>query len=95
MATYRVSSRLDRLTLRFDYVIVCADMRSSIVSHEPKDEFGCETCQWGVTLTNPVEYTREEILKKYDGKTKVYRWVYTYTEDGKDAIAIVLDEKRA
>jgi len=91
MATYRVSSRLDRLTLRFDYVIVCDNIKRKVIKKEYDAEFETIVCKWGVELTNPVEYTREEILKKYDGKTKVYRWVYTYTEDGKDAVAIVLE----
>ena len=81
------------MALWYDYTIVCKDIKSKIISHNEPDEYGCEMCQWGLELTNPVEYTREELLKKYDGKTKIYRWAHTYTEAGEPAMAIVIEKE--
>lgn len=83
----KVTSRLDKLALWYDYTIVCTNLRSSVVNGP--DENGM--VQWGVELTNPVEYTRAELLKKYDGKTKISRWAHTYTENGEPAMAIVIE----
>ena len=89
----KVSSKLDKLALWYDYTIVCDDIKNKIIhSEEVDDEFGTEMCQWGLELTNPVEYTREQLLKKYDGNTKIFRWAHTYTEDGKEAMAVVIEK---
>lgn len=87
-----VTSRLDKLALWYDYTIVCKDIKSKIISHSEPDEYGREMCQWGLELTNPVEYTRAELLKKYAGKTRISRWAHTYTEDGQEAMAVVIEE---
>lgn len=89
----RISSRLDKLALWYDYAIVCDNIRRTIISHNEPDEDGREMCQWGFELTNPVEYTREELLKKYDGKTKIYRWAHTFTEANEPAIALVIEKE--
>ena len=84
--TIRISSRLDKLALWYDYTIVCKDIRSAVVEH-------CDDgmVRWGIEMTNPVEYTKEELLKKYDGKTKIYQWAHTYTENGQPAMAVVIE----
>lgn len=82
----RVSSRLDKLALWYDYTIVCDNIRSAVVEHYEDGR-----AKWGVELTNPVEYTKEELLNKYEGKTKIYRWVHTYTENGQPAMAVVIE----
>lgn len=87
----KVTSRLDRLALRYDYTIVCDDIKSTIIEKRYDDEFKTTTCKWGVELTNPVEYTRQELLSKYDGKTRISRWVDTYTENNEPAMAVVIE----
>lgn len=88
----KVSSKLEKLALWYDYTIVCDDIKSKVVEKKYDEEFKTTTARWGVELTNPIEYTKEELLKKYDGKMKVYRWVHTYTESGEPAMAIVIGE---
>lgn len=88
----RVTSKLGKLALWYDYTIVCKDIRSTIISHSEPDEYGCEMCQWGFELTSPKEYTRKELLEKYDGKSTVIKWGHTYTEKGEPAMAVVLGD---
>ncbi len=89
----KVSSALEKLSLWYDYTIVCDDIKSKVVEKRYDEEFKTTVCRWGVELTNPIEYTREELLKKYDGKTRIYRWSHTYTESGEPAMAIVIEGK--
>lgn len=86
MATYHITSSLKSLVRGFDYIIVCKELKHIVV---PKEE---GRVQHQVELTEPIEYTRQEVLNLYDGNTKCTRWVYTYTEAGEDGIAIVLEE---
>lgn len=87
----RVTARLDKLALWYDYTIVCTDIKSKVISEEFDEEFNTTMCKWGLELTNPVEYTREDLLKKYDGKIKISRWAHTFTENGEPAIAVVIE----
>lgn len=82
-----VTSRLDKLALWYDYTIVCDDIKRTVISRNK------EMCQWGFRLINPVEYTRKELLEKYDGKTRISRWAHTYTEDGQPAMAVVIENE--
>ena len=84
---YTVTSRLDKLALWYDYTIVCSDIKRTVISRDG------DLCRYGFELTDPIEYTREELLNKYDGKIKISRWAHTYTEDGKEAMAVVINEK--
>lgn len=86
MITVHITSSLKSLIRGFDYIIVCKDLRRVTV---PVDDI---RVQYQVEMTNPIEYTKQEILDKYNSKTKCTKWVYTYTESGKDAIAIVFEE---
>lgn len=92
MEKVKITARLDHLALRYDYIIVCKDIKSKVVKKEYDEEFGTTVCKWGVELTNPIEYTKDELLKKYDGSMRISRWVDTYTEDGKPAMAVVLSK---
>ena len=74
-----VKSKLGKLALWYDYTIVCDDIRLSNENHK-------------VELTNPVEYTKEDLLKKYTGNEVVIKWEHTYTEQGEPAMAVVLEE---
>lgn len=90
----RISSTLEKLALWYDYTIVCSNIRSVPVKSEQLDDDGMQRVKWRVELTNPVEYTKEQLLKKYDGKQRVYRWTHTYTEKGEPAMAVVLEESK-
>lgn len=83
----RVTSRLDKLALWYDYTIVCTDIKNKTI---PVDDTG--RVKRIVELTNPIEYTREELLKKYDGATRIARWVHTFTESDEPAIAVVIED---
>lgn len=87
----KVTARLDKLALWYDYTIVCEDIKNIIVHLEEKGWNGAELVQGQLELTNPIEYTREELLKKYNGATKISRWAHTYTEDGQEAMAVVIE----
>lgn len=92
MEMVKITTRLGRMALRYDYTIVCDDLKSAIVEHGKKDD-GTEYSKWGVELTNPVEYTREQILSKYDSNAILIKWVDTFTETGEPAMAVVFFDK--
>lgn len=72
----QITSKLGRLALWYEYTIVCTDI-------------GLENGRQ-LVLDNPVEYTKEELLKKYDANSVVIKWQHTYTEAGEPAMAVVL-----
>ena len=80
-----VTSRLDKLSLWYDTTIVCDGIKRTVIKRDGS------RCTWGFELTNPIEYTRKELLNKYDGKTRISKWVHTYTESGEPALAIVIE----
>ena len=89
----KVTSRLDKLALWYDYTIVCSDIRSKVISKEYDKEFKMEVAKWGVELTDPKEYTREQLLDQYDGSIRISRWTHTYTEKGDPAMAVVIESE--
>lgn len=88
----RVTSKLNKLMLWYDYTIVCDDIKGVYV-HKADDEFG-DMVQRQIEMLNPIEYTREELLKKYSGKEVVIKWEHTFTENGENAIAVVLENSQ-
>ncbi len=84
METIAVTTTIKNLSKSNSYFIVCKDLKFVTV---PVKE---TTVRRQIELTSPVEYTREDILKKY-GNHKVIKWVNTYTESGDEAMAIVLE----
>lgn len=81
----RVTSELGKLALWYDYTTVCKDLRIVM------DKTGVgDTVKRKVELTEPVDYTREELFKKFDPKTTVVKWDHTFTEDGQPTMAVVL-----
>lgn len=88
----RVTSKLNKLMLWYDYTIVCDDIKGVYV-HKEDSEFG-DMVQRQIEILNPIEYTREELLKKYSGKEVVIKWVHTFTEKGENAIAVVLENSQ-
>lgn len=85
----RVTTKLDRMALRYDYTIVCDDMKQV---NEPVEG---DRVKRMIELTNPIEYTKEEVLNKYDHKAVVIKWCDTFTEAGEPAMAIVLGKQEA
>lgn len=85
MGTIHITSSLKPLVRGYDYIIVCKDLKRVTVPVEGT------RVQYQVEMTEPIEYTKEELFNKYNGKTKCTKWVYTFTETGEDAIAVVLE----
>ena len=87
MEKITITSRLDKLALWYDYTIVCDDIKNKTV---PVDDKG--RVKWVLELTNPKEYTKDELLKEYDGSIRISRWAHTFTENGEPAMAIVIGD---
>ncbi len=85
MTSIPITSSLKSLIRGFDNIIICKDLKRITVPIEGT------RVQYQLELTQPIEYTREGLLSLYDLNTKCSRWAYTYTEDGQDAIAIVIN----
>ena len=45
-------------------------------------------------MTNPVDYTRDEIKEKFDLNTKVIKWDYSYTDKGEPTTLVVLEKAK-
>lgn len=88
--TMKVTSKLKKLALWYDYTIVCDDMKPIIV-HVKDDKFPGDMVQRQIELVRPVEYTKDELFKKYTGNEVVIKWEHTYTEQGEPAMAVVLE----
>lgn len=77
METITITAKLGKLALWYDYVIVCDEIK---------------LCENKLELTNPIEYERDTLLKKYDGDMEISRWEHTFTENGEPAIAVVIEK---
>lgn len=80
------------MALRYDFTIVCDDLKSTIVEHG-KNEDETEYSRWGVELKNPIEYTKEQIFNEFDTNAILIKWIDTYTETGEPAMAVVFKDK--
>lgn len=85
-----ITTTLKTAYLRYDYIIVCEDIKPIIVPVKD-DKFG-DMVQRQIELIKPVEYAKEDLAKKVSLNTKVIKWVDTYTLDGKEAMAVVLEK---
>lgn len=86
----KITTKLDKMALWYDYTIVCDDMKMATI---PVDDKG--RVKRAIELTNPIEYTRDELLKKYDRNAVVIKWEHTFTEAGEPAMAVVLGKDEA
>lgn len=77
----KVTTKLGRMSIRYDYTTVCDDIKR------------CKDNPNKVELTNPVDYTKEELASKYDLNATVIKWQDTYTEAGEPTMAVVLEKK--
>lgn len=85
MTTHRITTTLKPLLRGTENIIVCKDLKRVTVP------LGEGRVQYQVEMLSPVEYTKEELLKRYDINTKCSKWVYTFTDLGDEAVAVVLD----
>lgn len=90
METIQITSTLGILALYYEYTIVCDDIKG-IMEKIGESDSNNEVVQRQVELVNPKEYTRADLFKEYDRKAIVIKWVDTYTEDGHEAMAVVLE----
>ena len=90
----KITARLDKLALWYDYTTVCDNIEYGTETFYD-EEYKCEMARRKLLLTNPVDYTREELLKKYDGKMRISRWEHTYTESGEPSMAVIIKEKNS
>lgn len=87
-----VTTTLKTLVLKSEHITVCKDFKPVYVPVPTKDEPNMVQLQFEVV--NAVDYTKEEIIAKYDLKTKVKKWFYGYTNDGEDSIIVVLADNK-
>ena len=85
----KVQCRLSRLllTCRED-IITKADgikMIPDFIEHED----GMVEQRYKVEVENPVDYTKEEFKKKFNGNKMIHRWCHTL-EDGIEKLVIVI-----
>ena len=85
MATFPIITTLKALARSHNNIIVCKDIRIVTVP------VGGTRVRRQIEMTAPIEYNYQTILKEYDGNTKVIKWDYTFTDDGQDAVAVVLE----
>lgn len=78
MEKINITAKLGKLATWYDYTIVCKDIKQ-----------GKNTGK--VCLYEPVEYSRENLLKMYDSGMTVIKWAHTFTEAGEPAMAVVLE----
>ena len=88
----KVQVRLSRLMLTCseDIITIADDIKSK--PYFTTDEDGMTKEQYKVELTNPIDYTKDEVRKMYNGNKMISRWVHTLdNEDGKAKLVIVID----
>lgn len=86
----KVQSRLSRLLLtsREDIITKADDIK--MIPNFIEDEDGMVECRYKVECTNPIDYTKEEFKKKYNGNKMISRWCHTI-EDGIEKLVIVIE----
>ena len=84
METIRITSTIKSISMLSNNFYVCDDIKSIIKTDNNISSRELE-------LTNEKEYTREELLNNYDLKIIIKKWCYTYTDNGENALAIVIE----
>ena len=95
MERINITSRLGYLASKYDYTTVCDDFKNVFVPTDCPEagaKYG-EAVQRQLEVINAVDYTKDEVLSKYDKNAKVIKWMDAYTEDGKhETMLVVLDK---
>ena len=87
--TIKVQCRLSRLLLTCsEDIITKADNVKLIPDYKQCDD-GMVECRHKVELTNPVDYTKDEFKKKFNGNKMISQWVHTI-ENGIAKLVIVI-----
>lgn len=87
MSKILITTTLKALAKRFDYVIVCDDIKM-VIGHVEHPE-GIRA-QRQIEMDRPVEYNSKYALEVFGGNKEVIKWDYTFTDNGDDAVAVVL-----
>ena len=87
MSEHLITSTLDYMVSKYGYVTICDDFKFTSVPVEGKGDI----VQKQIELINPKDYSWQEVKDKYDLNTKVIKWFDTYTDDGKESMAVVLE----
>ena len=85
-----VKTRLSRLLLtsREEIITKADDIKLSPAFEYNED--GSVTEKYKVEVTNPIDYTKEEFKKKFNGNKMISRWTHTI-ENGIEKLVVVLD----
>ena len=90
--TIKVQVRLSRLLLTApeDIITIADDIK--MVPNFTTDEDGMVKQEYKVEVTNPRDYSKDEVRKIYNGNKMISRWVNTLDhQDGKCKLVIVID----
>jgi len=87
----KVQCRLSRLLLTCSEDIITKADSIKMIPKFKQCEDGMVEQIYKVELTNPVDYTKDELKKAFNGNKMISRWCHT-TEDGVDKLVIVIKE---
>lgn len=90
MKEHTIQCRLSRLLLTCGEDIITKADDIKLIPNFKTCEDGMVECKYKVELTNPVDYTKEEFKKMYNGNKMISRWTHTI-EDGVTKLVIVID----
>lgn len=93
MKEYKVQCRLSRLLLTSSEDIITKADDVKMIPDFRECEDGMVECRYRVEATNPVDYTKEEFKKKYNGNKMISRWAHVI-EDGVEKLVIVIEESK-
>ena len=94
MEVIPITSTLKKMMLFYDYTTICDDFKFTFVPDpDPDDERLKDRVKRIIEISNPVDYTREEIMEKFDLNTKVVKWEHIFLDDGKTPSMLVVLEK--
>lgn len=86
----KVQCRLSRLLLTCNEDVITKADDIKMIPDFKKCEDGMVECKYKVEVTNPVDYSKEEFKKKFNGNKMISQWVHTI-ENGVEKLVIVID----
>ena len=91
METIQVQIRLSRLLLTSNEEIITKVDDMKLIPDFKECEDGMVECKYRVEATNPVDYTKEEFKKKYNGNKMISRWTHIL-DNGIEKLVIVIED---
>lgn len=88
-----VKTRLSRLLLTSSEDIITKADNVKMIPDFKDCENGMVECKYKVEVENPIDYTKEEFKKKYNGNKMISRWVHTI-ENGIPKLVIVIEKEQ-